>query len=142
MIAFLNERSLEQHSDWAASLNAFLVAAHELTAAKVVLFRDSEFFLQPAFKQRFNTLGLPKDVRSLIRDLVFSTRYYSCWRPGRQSERDEIFSCGRPNVELRDESVAEAAERRLRDAHALIAILSAADSASGPEAVLGITRMS
>jgi len=142
MIAFINERSLEQYQDWAHSLMAFLTAAHRLSAARVGLFRDSAFFQQPAFKQRFNGLGLGQDVRPLVRELVFGNRYYTCWRPVRRSDQDEVFVCALPAGDFQDESVSEAAERQLIDGNAVLAVLSAPNSAFATKATLAITKTS
>ena len=76
MIGFLNERSLEDYVDWEASLRLFLVAAQKLSAVQIRLFKDSAFFFEPRFTSRFNSLGFPKDQQALIRELVFSDRYY------------------------------------------------------------------
>lgn len=140
MYAFLNERSLEEHTDWGVSLRAFLLAAQELRKAGAMLFRDSEAFQKYEFITHFNALGLPSDVRPLIRAMVFGERYYECWRPNRQSERNEVFSCDQPACHLQDESLAEAAERKLRDSRSEIAVVSAAGSAFGSERALAIRR--
>jgi hypothetical protein len=128
MIAFLNERSLGQYGDWSAALKFFLRAAQELSN-NATLFKDTNFFSQGDFAAKFNTLGLPSDVRGLIRELSFGSRYYRCWRPGRLSDNAETYSCAQPVLpQLQDESICEAAERRLLDASTAISLLSASDS--------------
>jgi hypothetical protein len=128
MLGFLNEHSLEDHVDWEASLRLFLVAAQELSAIQTRLFKDSAFFFGPGFAQRFNALSFPKDQRALIRELVFGSRYYKCWRTERLSIDTDFYSWLEPVQQIRDESICEAAERQIRDDALSTSILSAADS--------------
>src|SRR5262245_35839871 len=115
MIAFLNDRSFELHNDWAVALVSFLKAAYKLSVTNVILLRDSNFFLQPVFLERFHSIALPKDQRALILELVFSERHYKCWRPNRVSNAIDEYSCSAPPLNLRDESLSEAAERMLQN---------------------------
>jgi hypothetical protein len=129
MFAFLNERSLEKYNNWAASLRLFLVAAQELAKVATVLFRDSDFFSSGYFAKQFSSLSFPKDERALIQEIAFGTRYYKCWRPQRISSAADTFACVIPVMQLRDDSICEATERKLADATISIRLLSAADSA-------------
>jgi hypothetical protein len=131
MISFLNDRSLEEYTDWAAALKTFLLAVQELRATDTSVFRDGVFFQSGTFKQRFNNLAFPKDVRALVLLLIFSDRYCRCWRSTRISTTDDTFSCHNPAMHLRDESMAEGAERRNRDQATIVSLLSAADSRFG-----------
>lgn len=131
MICFLNERSLEEHADWAAALRMFLLATQELRTTDAAVFRDGDFFLSGRFKQRFNALVFPKDLRALVLPLVFSDRYCRGWRPERVSVAEAQFRCHDPALHLRDESMAEATERRHQDQAATVGLLSAADSRFG-----------
>src|SRR5690349_34884 len=96
MIGFLNERSLEEYNNWSATLQFFLAAAQELSPIAPVLFRDSLFFSQVYFRQRFNSLSFPKDQRALIQELVFGNRYYKCWRAERLSGQDDNYTSANP----------------------------------------------
>jgi hypothetical protein len=127
MIGFINERSLEEHGNCERALLLFLDAAHQLIAIQAPLMKDSEFFSDAAFKKRFGSLSFPADVRGLIRQVVFSERYYKCWRPGRIST-DDIYSCATPHLDLLDESLCEATELKIRDPDLDVAALTAADS--------------
>ena len=129
MIAYLNECSLEPHGDWEASLSFFLDAARELSEVQTRLFRDSIFFLNPEFKRRFNSLSFPSDQQGLIRSLVFSERYYKCWRPERISTDFDTYTFHAPEGQLSDESICEAAEQKIRDNAEMVSLLSAVDSA-------------
>src|SRR6266849_4978656 len=115
MFGFLNERSLEAFTNWEAAMQFFLQAALEITAAKIDcgLRRDGEFFRRAGFAQRFNHLRLAGDLKPLIRQLAFSNRYWSCWRPERVSVAADVYECAAPAMDLCDESVSEAAERKL-----------------------------
>ena len=131
MIAFLNERSLEDHSDWLAGLQLFLLVAQEFAACKEAVFRDGSYFLRGEFKRRFNSLAFPKDQRALVQSLIFSDRYCPCWRPQRVSNAEVEYSCVDPALALSDESICEAAERaRLTEPLSVVAI-STADSVFG-----------
>ncbi len=129
MIGFLNERSLETYGNWSVPLQFFLLAAQELSPAAPVLFRDSVFFSQAYFRQRFNSLSFPKDQRALIQELVFGSRYYKCWRPERLSGQTDDYTSANPILQLRDESIGEAAETMLQHPTASVSLLSAPDSA-------------
>jgi len=142
MIAFLNDRSLETYNDWGRCLTYFLVSAQELLDVTALRYRDSGFFFRPEFRQRFNQLGLPKDTRALIRDLVFSDRYYRCWRPERVSSPGDDYQCPEVTLEMRDESICEAAQRKLADGAASIALLSAADSTFGHGRPITVLKIS
>lgn len=128
MIGYLNECSLEEHRDWAVSLRFFLEAALELSGKGGRLFKDSNFFLTPDFSRRFSSLSLPSDVRGAIRDLAFGGRYYQCWRPERISNHSDIYICHGPEGQHLDESICEAAERKIQDDTSVVSLLSAADS--------------
>ena len=140
MIGFLNERSLEEHVDWEAALRLFLNAAQELSTIQTRLFRDSGFFFGGDFKRRFNSLGFPEDVRALIRQLVFSERYYNCWRPQRVSNDSDLYSCANPPLQTHDESICEAAEQKLRNTEWAISLVSAVDSAFGNQDQIQISK--
>ena len=140
MIGFLNERSLEEHCDWEAALILFLQLSYDLKPAQVRLFRDSSFFFQGEFKARFNALGFPKDLRGVVRDLVFSNRYFGCWRPVRVSDADHEFSCVNPLLNLRDDSICEAAERQGKKEGAPVLLVSAADSLFGDQDRVQVRR--
>lgn len=129
MIGYLNECSLETHGDWETSLSFFLDAARELSEVQTSLFRDSIFFLNPEFKRRFNSLRFPSDQQGLIRSLVFSERYYKCWRPRRISTDSDTYTCHEPEGQHCDESICEATEQKIQDGTAIISLLSASDSA-------------
>jgi hypothetical protein len=131
MIGYLNERSLEDHVDWAAALRLFLAAAQELSVIQMRLFRDSDFFFGEDFKRRFNSISFSVEVRPFIRQLVFSERYYNCWRPQRISTAGDYYSCSNPRLRTCDESICEAAEQKLRHNESDIGLLSAADSEFG-----------
>jgi len=125
MVAFLNERSLEEHANWGAGLRLFWEAATELSG-KAELFRDSSFFFGPEFKQRLGhaLAGAPSELRPLLRQIAFSNRYWKCWRAERISGEDEVFCCENPRTLLRDESICEAAERKLRNGEMTIGVIS------------------
>jgi len=108
MSAYINERSLEDHADWSAALQALLLIVQELADAGESVFRDGRYFLTPRFKQRFNALAFPKDQRALVQSLVFSNRYCPCWTPHRQSDPNVAYSCADPATSLLDESLCEA----------------------------------
>ncbi|MEK6288032.1 MAG: hypothetical protein AABO57_20115 [Acidobacteriota bacterium] len=129
MIGFLNEHSLGDHGASEASLNFFLLAAQELAREGTILFKDSHFFLTADFAREFNALSLPKDVRALIRELVFGERYYRCWRPERLSNDIDQYTCHEPVLALQDHSICEAAERKILDNGLEASLLSAEDSA-------------
>jgi hypothetical protein len=95
------------------ALTFFFTAANELSRNATVLLKDSAYFSQAQFEQRFNTIAFAKDQRALIAQVVFSNRYYSCWRPTRVSLDTEQYSCQLPPLHMQDTSICEAAERRL-----------------------------
>jgi hypothetical protein len=142
MIGFLNERSLEEHVNWEAALRLFLDAAQELLAVQAPLMKDSTFFLDANFKKRFGSLSFRGDVQGLIRQVVFSERYYRCWRPGRTSVDVDEYLCDDPRLELRDESLGEATEVKLRDRALDAAVLSAADSEFRNQDQLAVSKNS
>lgn len=142
MIGFLNERSLEAYGDWVAALALFLRAAQELLSVRTPLFKDSRFFLRPEVKERFNSLAFPKDQRALMRMLVFGSEYYRCWTQGRLSDETEDYSCADPQLPLRDESLSEAAERKLAQAAEAVAVLSAPGSAFRSQRLISISKLS
>lgn len=131
MIAFLNERSLEEHSDWMAGLQLFLLIAQEFSACKEAIFRDASYFLSGQFKGRFNSLAIPKDQRALVQALVFSDRYCPCWRPQRVSNAEVEYSCVDPVLALIDESICEAAERARATQPLSVIAVSTPDSVFG-----------
>lgn len=131
MIAFLNERSLEEHSDWLAGLQLFLLITQEFVACKEAIFRDAKYFLSGEFKARFNSLSIPKDQRALVQSLVFSDRYCPCWRPQRVSGVEVEYSCADPVLTLVDESICEAAERAHGTLPFSVVAVSAPDSVFG-----------
>jgi hypothetical protein len=140
MIGYLNECSLEAHGDWEVSLRFFLEAALELSGAGASLFRDSSFFLNAEFKRRFNSLSLPGDQRGLIRALVFGERYYHCWRPERISTDSDIYTCHGPEGQHLDNSMCEAAERKIQDDTSMVSLLSAADSEFRDQELVSISK--
>jgi hypothetical protein len=142
MIAFLNERSLEVFNDWSSCLSLFLVAGQELSTVTPLLYKDSGFFSHPDFKQRFNSLSFPKDQRALIREVAFGSRYYRCWRPDRVSRDSEDYFCSNPSLELRDESICEAAERKVANIQASVSLVSAHDSAFGHGLPVRVSKVS
>src|SRR5713101_1401402 len=142
MMAFLNERSLEEYGDWVTSLGLFLAAAQELLPVGSSLFKDSRFFSDPSFIQSFNGLSFPKDLRALMRDLVFGSRYYKCWTPERLSTETENYACADPNLDLLDESLSEAAERKLAQAAEAVSLLSAPESAFHNKTLITVSKLS
>jgi hypothetical protein len=139
MIAFLNERSLEAHSDWSAGLQLFLLVAQEFAAAGDQVFRDGRYFLSTEFKRRFNTLAFPKDQRALVLSLVFSDRYCPCWTPRRESDSQTEYSCEDPAAALIDESLCEAAERARANLPLSVAAISTLDSVFGDRLQLRVS---
>jgi hypothetical protein len=142
MIGFLNERSLEEHVNWEDALRLFLDAAHQLSAVQAPLMKDSAFFFDPNFRKRFGSLSFRGDLQGLIRQVVFSERYYKCWRPGRISIEVDVYSCDVPRLELMDESLCEATEVKLRDPTQDAAGFSAADSEFRDREELAISNTS
>lgn len=128
MIGFLNEQSLADRKSLESGLTFFLSAAQELSLTDAILFKDSRFFFSAEFAQEFNALGFPKDIRALIRQLVFGERYYKCWRPQRLSNDDEVYTSVDPRLKSQDQSICEAAERKLRNNNQSASILSSTDS--------------
>lgn len=130
MMAFLNERSLEEHANWGKALKFFLRATDELKTAGALLFRDSAFFFGGSFKQRFNSvsIGLPPMERALVRQIVFSNAVWKCWRAERVSAESAEYQCDDPPFSARDESVCEAAEWKFRSSESEPGMLSADDS--------------
>jgi hypothetical protein len=142
MICFMNERSVGQYGDLGASLAFFLAAAQELSLITADLFKDSAFFFGPNFKQRFGQLGIPKDQRALILELVFGQRYYRCWRPERVSASVDRYAILAPQSVLHDQSICEATERALANAAASPSLLSAPDSDYGQVSPIRVTKIS
>ena len=142
MISFMNERSLEQYGDLGASLSFFLSAARELSGAGASLFKDSRFFASANFLMRFNALSLAKDQRALIRELAFSSKYFRCWIQERVSLEADPYRCANPIVDLRDESLGEAAERGLAGMEEQVSILSASDSVFRNSNTLRVSKVS
>ena len=142
MIAFLNERSLETHNDWSIALRLFWQAAVELSPVSTGLFRDSFFFFGQEFAKRFGpTIGqVSPELRPLLRQVAFSDRYYKCWRPEMTLNREEAYHCASPELAMRDESVCEAAERKIREAGPILAVVSAPDSIFAGKAQLLIIK--
>jgi hypothetical protein len=132
MISFLNERSLEEHGNWLMSLQLFLKSAQQLSKVGSLLLKDSRFFARAEFLRQFNSIAFPEDFprdqRALLRELVFGNRYYRCWTPDRLSDEAETYSCADPALNLLDESLSEAAERKLVQAAEAVSLLSAPDS--------------
>jgi hypothetical protein len=142
MIGFLNERSLEEYGDWIASLTLFLKAAQQLLKIGSLRLKDSRFFSQPDTIRRFNALAFPKDQRALMQDLVFGSRYYNCWTQGRFSIEAENYACADPALDLLDESLSEAAERKLAQAAEAVSVLSAPDSAFRDKRLVTVSKLS
>lgn len=141
MIAFLNERSLEAHSDWQSALKLFLVVAQELAGSQLTVFRDSAYFRTGDFAGKFNSLTFPKDQRALVQNLVFSNRYSICWRSQRISSAENQYSCVDPVLTLNDESGCEAAENARVSEALSVVLISAADSVFGGKPRIGITTV-
>jgi hypothetical protein len=131
MIGFLNEHSLQDHNDWRGALGMFFLVVHELRSAQAALFRDSRFFVSGHFKRRFNLIGFPKDQRAVVQRLVFSEEYCRCWTPARISNAESAYSCLKPPIDLKDESLCEAAETKNAHSEAAIVMISAFDSTFG-----------
>jgi len=146
MIGFLNERSLEEYGDWYASLALFLKAAQQLLEVGSLLFKDSRFFSRPDTIRRFNAIAFPrefpKDQRALVRQLVFGSQYYNCWVPGRLSIETENYACADPALNLLDESLSEAAERKLSHAGEVVSVLSAPGSAFHDKRLVTVSKLS
>src|ERR1700722_6199735 len=142
MIMFENEPSLEEYGDLAGSLSLFLNAARELSSVGASLLKDSRFFSKPEFLQRFNKLSLPKDQRALIRELAFGNRYFKCWIQERVSTDAGRYRCTAPDFEMFDESICEAAERKLGAVTESISVLSASDSAFKKGGTLSVLKVS
>jgi hypothetical protein len=142
MIGFLNERSLEEYGEWTASLALFLEAAQKLLKVGSLLFKDSRFFSQPDTIRRFNALAFAKDQRALMRQLVFGSQYYNCWIPGRLSIETENYACADPALNLLDESLSEAAERKLAHAGEAVSVLSAPGSAFHDKRLVTVSKLS
>jgi hypothetical protein len=120
----------------------FLAAAQELLPIGSSLFKDSRFFAQAGFKRTFNALSFPKDQRALILELAFGRRYFRCWTDERLSTQTENYSCADPNLQLIDESLSEAAERKLAEAAEGVALLSAPASAFDNRPTLTVSKLS
>ncbi len=142
MLGFLNEHSLEIYGDWSRSLTFFLIAANKLSPHTTLLLKDSAYFSQGQFKQRFNAISLPKDQRALISEVVFGNRYYSCWRPTRVSLDTEQYSCALPPLQTQDTSICEAAERRLTAQGEKVFLLSAPNSAFAQQNTVNVLKTS
>jgi len=142
MIGFINEHSFDQYGDWGIFLTFFLKAAQELAPSPAILFKDSGFFLQDTFKQRFNALAFPKDQRALIQELAFGNRYYRCWRPERVSDAADNYTCAAPVLHLNDVSICEAAERTLADPPNSVSLLTPSGSAFGVASPLNFVKVS
>ncbi len=140
MIGFLNERSLEEYSDWRHALGVFLLVAQELQSANAALFRDSRFFLSQDFKRRFNSIGFPKDQRAVVQRLVFTDQYCKCWTLRRVSDPEVAYSCLNPPLELTDESVCEAAENKYVHSQIPVVLVSATDSSIGGKDPVEISK--
>lgn len=132
MVVFLNELSLEEHNDWPEALTLFWRIA-STAPGESLLFRDGNFFQSGEFAKRFNLLFgmLPPDLRSRIREMSFSERYWKCWRPERVSDPEEAYECEPPGRDLRDCSISEGAEYMLQIAGDPVGAASAADSCFG-----------
>jgi hypothetical protein len=140
MIGFLNEHSLEEHSDLQRALGVFLLVVQELRSSKEVVFRDSRFFRGGDFKRRFNSIGFPKDQRAVVQRLVFTEEYCRCWTPMRLSNAEVTYSYLNPPTELRDASVCEAAENKRAHDETRIVLISALDSRIGSQDPVEVTR--
>jgi hypothetical protein len=142
MIGFLNERSLEDHINWEVALQHFLEAAQELLVFQTPLLKDSRFFMDANFKKRFNSLSFSNDLKPLIRQVVFSDRYFSCWRPDRVSNDLADYHCEAPSLRLKDESICEATELKIQEPKSDVAVFSAQDSLFGDRVELRVSRES
>ena len=141
MIGFLNERSLDQYGNWGTSLQMFLEAAQKLSGMSS-LFKDSRFFYRPDVIQRFNSLAFPKDQHALMRELIFGNRYYRCWTQTRFSTETENYACADPILDIVDQSLSEAAERKLLQPAEAVSVLSAPDSAFRDKRSMNILKQS
>ena len=137
---FLNERSLEPYTDWVGALDFFHRASRELKPIAAKLCCDSYFFQRGEVKARFNELPLPKDIRAVIRNMIFSNQTFDCWRPERLSCAEHEFHCADPAVALRDESLSEAAEQRVSDTAPAVAVMSSGQSQFGPATAFQVLR--
>ena len=106
------------------------------------LFKDSRFFAEADFKQRFNALSFPKDQRALILEVIFGKRYFSCWTDQRLSAAAANYECAEPNLQLIDESLSEAAERKLLQAAEGVSVLSAPASAFDNRLSISVSKSS
>jgi hypothetical protein len=140
MIAFLNEQSLGNPRTLKSALEFFLSAAQDLSPTGAALFKDCDFFRSSDFAREFNALGLPMDIRALIRDLVFGERYFRCWRPQRLSNDVDRYTVEEPAFRLHDQSICEATERKIRDNRLSASVVSSADSAFSDRYQISVSK--
>jgi hypothetical protein len=142
MNLFINDRSLVAYVNLARALLLCTEAITEIREAKVacMLHRDSSYFLAPDFKQKFNNLSLPCDIRAVLRELAFSDKHFPCWRAKRSSDAETFYECAAPAMTLLDETIAEAAERSGDAAAAPVVLLSADDSEFAGRDSLAVTK--
>jgi hypothetical protein len=150
MLAFLNEGSIGAHTDLRNGLQFFWQAATELQNAEAKLYRDSSFFFTAEFARQFNALTfpsdpalkLPPDIRSRLREVAFSERFWKCWRPNRVSDSLDEFMCDIQNATFRNTSICEAAEMKLQRISSDVGILSAKDSVYAETPMFNVTKVS
>ena len=161
MIAFLNELSVERYGDLRRGLILFWKAALELKEAEAVLYKDSHFFQQVAFKQKFGVLKLPPaapadakegekdelekklppDLRAKLREVAFGNVHWQCWRPERRSVDQDQYTCQNPQITFRDNSLCEAAALILQQAGSEVGVVNAEDSAFAKIPRLDISKV-
>lgn len=71
---------------------------------------------------------IPRDIAALLRKMSFSNQYFPCWRPSRSSIETTNYSCEILNEVLQDESLCEAAERKILSEEIDLGMISAAGS--------------
>lgn len=143
MNVFVNERSLEKHAKWGVALKVFWETALVLRG-HAQLFRDSEYFIGEEFRAKFQSAlaGTPPDIRSKAREVAFSDRYWRCWRPEKVSVDGEQFICEELSLVLNDDSLCEAAARKLPCGELAVGVVSAPDSTFAEHARLHVRKES
>lgn len=141
MIAFLNELSLEDHTDWAAAFQLFWRVSSDPNGA-TMRFRDGHYFRSVEFAQRINPVlgAIPSDLRAVIRNMIFSDQNWRCWRPSRRSCSDDRFYCQPPGSDYSDRSICEGAENILQQNSISVAVVSACDSSFGTSDKINTTK--
>lgn len=139
---------MQGHADLRRGLRFFWEAAVELQKCQAKLHRDSEFYMTPDFARRFNALKfpadpelkLPPDLRSRLREVAYSEKFWKCWRQERVSDESEEYICDTPSGHFRDVSICEAAEVKRQQSGSDVGILSAEDSAFAGVQRLNLTK--